>query len=182
MFTLKLSTLSLKYPIILLALSMILATGCSANDKSNIPADFSFIMDARTTDKKMAQNINIRINAKGEAEFEIYDTGGVIRYDPNDIVIYDADQIVETGKFEISDAQLEKLWKTINDNRFFELTEDYRMAIGHSYAFIMIEADGRRHQVDNIGMEVSEIRALVETVNAINPEGISIEYGEGYVP
>jgi hypothetical protein len=161
---------------------MILATGCSTNNKSSIPTDFFFVMDVQSADKDAAQNINIRINAKGEAEFEIYDTGGVIHYDLNDMVIYDADQILETGKFDLDETELEKLWDAINDNKFFELTEDYRMAIGHSYAFIMIEADGLRHQVDNIGMEVPEIRALVEVIDAILPEGINIEYGKGYVP
>ena len=97
-------------------------------------------MDVQSADKETAQNINIRINAKGEAEFAIYDTGGVIHYDPND------------------------------------------MAICHSYAFIMIEANGQRHQIDNIGMEAPEIRALVEVMNTLMPGGINLEYGEGYMP
>jgi hypothetical protein len=181
-FIFKLSAPSLKYPIIMLALSLILATGCSTSDKSNIPADFFFVMDVQSADNEVAQNINIRINGRGEAEFEIYETGGTIRYDQNDMVIYDADRVVGTGKFDLSDAELEKLWNAINDNKFFELTEDYRMAIGHSYAFIMIEANGQRHQIDNIGMEVPEIKALVEVMNTLMPAGVNLEYGEGYVP
>ena len=182
MFFFKLSAPSLKSPIIMLVLSMILTIGCSTSEKSNIPEDFFFVMDVRTADKETSQNINIRINAKHEAKFEIYDTGGVIQYDLNNMVIYDADQIVGTGKFDFSDAELEKLWNAINDNKFFELTEDYRMAIGHCYAFIMIEANGQRHQIDNIGMEVPEIKALVEVMNTLMPEGVNLEYGEGYVP
>jgi len=89
---------------------------------------------------------------------------------------------VETGKFELSDAELEQLWIAIKANKFFELETESQMAIGHSYAFIMVEADGKRHQVDNIGLEMPEMRALVETINAILPEGINLEYGEGYVP
>jgi len=171
-----------KYLVILFTLWALFALGCSADQSTSIPADFFFVMDVQNADKEAAQNINIRINARGEAEFEIYDTGGVIHYDPNDIVIYDAEQVVETGKFELSDAELEQLWNAINANKFFELETESQMAIGHSYAFIMVEADGRRHQVDNIGLEMPEVRALVETIDAIMPEGINLEYGEGYVP
>ena len=172
-----------KYLVILFTLVVaFFAGGCSADQNTSVPAGFFFVMDVQSDNKEAAQNINIRVNAKGEAEFEIYDTGGVIQYDLNDMVTYDAEQIVETGKFDLSDAGLEKLWNAINDNKFFELTEDYRMAIGYSYAFIMIEADGQRHQVDNIGMEIPEIRALVEAIDTIMPEGVNLEYGEGYVP
>ena len=35
---------------------------------------------------------------------------------------------------------------------------------------------------DNIGMEVPEIRAIVEATNAVMPEGVDLDYGEGYLP
>ena len=172
-----------RYLVILFTLvGALFAGGCSANQKTSLPADFLFVMDVQSANKEAAQNVNIRINAKGEAEFEIYDTGGVIQYDLNDRVIYNGEQIVETGKFELSYAELDKLWNAINENRFFKLTEDYRMAIGHSYAFIMIEADGQSHKVNNIGMEIPEIKAIVEATDAIMPEGINLDYGKGYVP
>ena len=139
-------------------------------------------MDVHSADHRTAQNINIRINAKGEAEIDAYETGGVIRYDVNDIVTYEADQVVKSSRFQVSNPELEQLWQRINKNNFFGLTDDYHMAIGHSYAFIMVEANGRKHMVDNIGMEVPEIRSLVEVIDAIMPEGIDLEYGEGYVP
>jgi hypothetical protein len=60
--------------------------------------------------------------------------------------------------------------------------DDYRMAMGLSCAFILIEADGDRHIVDNIGMEVPEVRAIVEATDAIMPEGIELGYGEGFLP
>ena len=75
--------------------------------------------------------------------------------------------------------ELERLWETIDENRFFDLTEDYRMQIGLSYAFIVVQSGGRRHQVFNIGMEVPAIRAIVETVDAMLPEEIGLEYGVG---
>lgn len=172
-----------RYLVILFTLvGALFVGGCSADQTANVPSDFYFVMDARSANKETAQNINIRINAKGETEYEIYNTGGVIQYDLNDMVIYDGEQIVETGKFELSYAELDKLWNSINENRFFKLTEDYRMAIGHSYAFIMIEADGQSHKVDNIGMEIPEIKAIVEAIDAIMPEGINLDYGEAYVP
>lgn len=51
------------------------------------------------------------------------------------------------------------------------------MAMGHAYAFFMVEANGRRHQVFNIGMEVSEIKAFVEATESILPEAVELEYG-----
>ena len=182
MLTLKSSIPSLRYSFTLLVLSMILATGCSTNRTSNVPENFSFMMDVHSADQGTAQNVNIRIDARGEAEFDIYETGGVIQYDTDNIVTYKASQIVKSGKFHMDNSELEQLWEAINQNNFFGLTDDYRMAMGHSYAFVMVEADRRKHMVDNIGMEVPEIRALVEVVGALMPEGINLKYGEGYTP
>jgi hypothetical protein len=67
------------------------------------------------------------------------------------------------------------LWKTINDNHFFELDQNYQMAIGHSYAFIKVDADGQSHQVFNIGMEVPEIRAFVEVIQTLLPAEVNVE-------
>jgi len=171
-----------KYPVILLILVTILITGCSTNQTSSIPPDFEFMMDVGRPETGSATNINIRINAQGEGRFEYYDTGGVIQYDLNDVITYKADQVLDSGKFKLSNAELNELWEAINDYRFFELTDDYRMALGSSYAFILLEADGRRHMVDNIGMEVPEIRELVEATDAIMPEGVDLYYGKGFVP
>jgi hypothetical protein len=40
----------------------------------------------------------------------------------------------------------------------------------------------RKHQVDNIGMEVSEVRAIVEATEKIVPQEINFGYGEGFRP
>lgn len=165
--------------VVLFAVCMMLMGGCS--QASVVPADFDFIMDVRP-EVGSAQNINIRINSLGKGRFEYYQTGGVIKYDTNEIVIYEADQVVKAGEFDLTDDELSRLWEAINENNFFELTEDYQMAIGGSYAFILIKADGRQHKVDNIGMEVPEIRAMVEATDAIMPAGVDLDYGEGYVP
>lgn len=160
----------------------VFVAGCSTNQVNPVPSDFDFMMDIRSAEPGSAQNINIRIDAAGEGHFEIYDTEGVLRYDLNDIVTYEADQVVKGGDFELSESQLIQLWGSIDENKFFELTGDYRMAVGHSYAFILVQADGKRNRVDNIGMEVPEIRTMVEKLQAILPQGLDIEYGEGYVP
>lgn len=177
----NISARHLMYSVIILVLSTTLVTGCSANETGSVPPDFSFVMDVRTSEVGSANLINIKIDAKGRGQFEVYDSGGEIRYDLNDVVIYEADQIVRDEKFKLSKADLEQLWNAINENKFFELAEYYQMAIGHSYAFIMIEADGRKHMVDNIGVEVPEIRALVEATDALMPEGLDLDYGEGYI-
>lgn len=180
---LNISTRLLKYQaVILLFIGMMLVNGCSANETSSVPSDFSFLMDVRSAERGSAQHINIQINAKGKGQYDVYDSGGEIRYDLNDIVTYDADQVVKTGKFDLSNAELGQLWDAINQNRFFELETKYQMAMGHSYAFIMVEADGRKHMVDNIGVEVPEIGALVEATDALMPNRIDLDYGEGYVP
>ena len=146
------------------------------------PSDFEFMMDARTPAPGSTQHINIRINNLGKGHIEYYDTGRVNQYDTNDILIYEADQVVKAGEFDLKNNELSRLWGAINENRFFELTEDYRMAIGDSFAFILIKAEGRQDKVDNIGMEVPEIRALVEATDEIIPAGVDLEYGEGYAP
>jgi hypothetical protein len=148
-------------------------------EKGGIPADFLLILDADSADKPV-HNVNIRINAQGEGRYERYDTGGVIRGDENDMVTYDTEQVVEAGEFSVSEDALRGLWEAIEENRFFELTGDYRMAMGFSYAFIVVEADGRKHQVFNIGMEVPEIRAIVEATDRVLPEGVDLAYREGY--
>jgi len=166
--------------VVLSVFCMMLMGGCS--QAGVVPSDFEFIMDVRSSEVGTAQHINIRINERGEVRFAYYDTGGVIQYDTNDIVIYESDQVVKAGEFDLTEAELSRLWEAINENRFFELTADYRTAIGGSYAFILIKADGKRHKVDNIGMEVPEIRALVEATHAILPDVVDLEYGEGYRP
>ncbi len=156
--------------------------GCSPDGGGgNVPSDFLLVVDAEVEGAPV-QNVNIRIDAKGNGYYERYDTGGVIRGDENDMVTYDAEQVLEAGDFRVSQAALQELWETIEENRFFELTGDYRMAMGFSYAFIVVEADGRRHQVFNIGMEVPEIRAIVEATDRVLPEGVSLEYREGVTP
>ena len=129
-----------------------------------------------------AVHVNIRINADGRGRYETYDSDCAIEYDTNHMVTYTPGQVIEKDEFKLKDAALESLWEAIVDNNFFYLTEDYRMAIGFSYAFVVVEANGKRHMVDNIGMEVPEVKAIVEATNAVMPEGVNLEYGEGFLP
>jgi hypothetical protein len=163
----------------------LVGSACSSQDRANsVPSDFVFVMDVSGVEDDLAGalHLNMRINAKGRGYVEYYDSEGTIRYDLNGMVIYDRDQIVKTEKFRLTDEELGQLWDVLNKNHFFELEEAYQAAIGHSYAFIMVEANGRQHQVDNIGVEVPEIRAIVESTEKIVPEDINFEYGEGFKP
>ncbi len=172
-----------KQIVILVVFCLLVASGCSGKDStSRVPSDFAFMMDVRSTKDDLAGNIhvNIRIDARGKGRFEYYDSGSGISYDLNDIVTYDANQIVKSGKFKLSDKELEQLWDILNGNGFFELDEHYQIALGHSYAFILVEANGQKHIVDNIGMEVPEIKAIVELTGEILPGEIKFEYGEGF--
>jgi hypothetical protein len=36
--------------------------------------------------------------------------------------------------------------------------------------------------VDNIGVEVPEVRAIVDATDSIMPEGVELDYGEGFPP
>ena len=56
------------------------------------------------------------------------------------------------------------------------------MALGHSYAFLLVQADGQKHMVNNIGMEVPEIREIVEAARHLLPAGVKPDYGKGYIP
>jgi hypothetical protein len=171
-----------KYLIALVALGLLAACGWSGDDNRDVPADFVFVLDASIAGIGPSQHVNIRINAAGEGRYERYETGGVIQGGENDMVVYQADQVVEIGKFKLQEDELSRLWGAINENNFFELTGDYRMAIGHAYAFILVEANDRRHQVFNIGMQVDEIKAILEATKSILPEAVEIEYGSGIVP
>jgi len=155
-------------------------SSCRTTSATSSPFDFFFILDAHSGNR--AENIYIQIDGQGSGRFERYDTGGTISYDENHMVVYERNQVVDKGTFQLSAEQVNRLWQAIDKNNFFQLTDDYRMAIGYSYAFISIEANGQKHQVDNIGMEVTEIRTIVETVNSMLPSNAKIVYGEGYVP
>ena len=157
------------------------ASACSIPDETSVPADFLFVLDADSAED-VAQNVNIRINAQGEGRYERYNTEGAIRFDENHRLTYGPDQIVESGEFHIGEDELEKLWDTIDEHGIFNLTGDYRMAIGHSYAVIVVTAQGQRHQIFNIGREVPEVRAVVETTRKTLPEGVDVIYREGFVP
>ena len=101
---------------ILLAVCVILIGSCS--QARVIPADFEFIIDIRA-EVGSAQNINIKINSLGKSRFEYYNTGGAIQYNTNDMVIYEAHQVVKTGEFILTDEELRCLWDAINENNFF---------------------------------------------------------------
>ena len=173
-----------RYLVVFLALSAVIAVGCSTITTRDVPSDFFFIMDVGSAEDTAdcPINIHIRLDANGRGKYTYYDTGCAIEYDTNDMVTYKAAQVLKSGKLKVSGTELDQLWHVINENKFFELNADYRMEIGYSYAFIMVEADSRRHIVDNIGMEVPEVRAIVEATNAVMPEGVTLEYGEGYIP
>jgi hypothetical protein len=170
--------------IILLVSGILLFTGCRADSTNNVPSDFLFIIDVKSAGdfEGSTVHINIKIDANGRGRFELYDTEGAIQFDLNHMVTYQQSQVIEKGQFKFSDDELEGLWNAINENGFFDLTEDYRMAMGFSYAFIVVEADGERHIVDNIGMEVPEVRAIVDATDALMPDRVDLEYGEGYLP
>ena len=98
------------------------------------------------------------------------------------VVVYKRAQVVKAGRFRLQEQELRQLWEVIEAQNFFALTDDYRMQIGSAYAFVMVEAEGRKHQVFNIGMEVPEMRALVEAAERVLPEGVNVEYGAGFKP
>ena len=161
---------------------IVLLSGCTRNPESPIPSDFYFMLDVRSAGPGSTQNIHIQIDASGEGTYQYYDTGGVIQYSPDHVVTFDNNQVVRDGAFRCSQTELARLWQAILDQQFFSLADDYEMALGHSYAFLLVQADGQKHMVNNIGMEVPEIREVVESSQVLLPAGVEIEYGEGYIP
>lgn len=168
--------------ILFLLMGLLLAPACSGRDASPVPSDFAFLLDVDSTDPGSAHNVHIVVDASGNGHYEYYDTGGVLQYDTNGILTYAPSQVVSGGDFELSDPQLLQLWEAIQANKFFELEDDYQMALGSSYAFILVQAEGRKHWVNNIGMEVPEIRTIVEAAQELMPKGVEFEYGDGYEP
>jgi hypothetical protein len=167
----------------LLILGTLLLTGCRDDSTADVPSDFLFIMDVKSAGEfDGCVHVNLRINASGRGRYETYNTDCAIEYDTDHMVTYQQSQVIEKGQFKLSDTELEKLWNAINENGFLSLNEDYRMAIGFSYAFIVVESNGQQHMVDNIGVEVPELRAIVEATDTLMPEGINLDYGEGFLP
>ena len=167
----------------LIILGTALVSGCVTKGTSPVPSDFLFIMDVKSAGEfEGCVNVNIRLDAEGRGRYEVYDTGFAIEYDSNHMVTYRQNQVIKSSKLRLNNATLEQLWDAINNHNFFGLGEDYRMAMGYSYAFIVVEANGQRNLVDNIGMEVPEIRAIVERTDTIMPDGVNLDYGEGYLP
>jgi len=162
-----------------------LLTGCGPSESSaNVPSDFHLIVDAHSVvsdGKAPAQNVNIEIYANGKVVFDRYNTNGVISFDEDHMVTYSANQVIETGKFELNSRQLESLWDAIEAINFFALTDDYRMSIGLAYTFMMVEANGQRHVVDNIGLEMAEMKTIAALLNTFLPEEAMIVYREGFL-
>ena len=114
----------------LLALSMTTTSGCAVLSPRAVPPDFMFILDARGPREQGDQNWLIRINAKGQGHFELYNAGTETDQDQNGMVVYDKDQVVETGDFRLRGEQVRRLWQAIRENNLFQLTDDYCWAMG----------------------------------------------------
>lgn len=159
---------------------LLIVGGCSGSITNNIPADFVLIVDADSAVRDV-ENINIQISAKGKGRYQCYNTRGAIRFDTTNMITYKPDQVTATGEFRVEQKALEKLWKMIEENHFFKLSGDYTRSIGLSYGFIVVRGEGRKHQVFNIGMEVPEIRAIIEATNKVLPKEIGLVYRKGYL-
>lgn len=96
----------LKYLIALVTICLVVTSGNSGDGARGVPADFFFVMDARSTEIGTTQNVNIQINANGEGRYERYDTCGVIREGENNMVVYRADQVVNEGEFKLREDDL----------------------------------------------------------------------------
>ncbi len=156
----------------------LLLAGCDQlASNPGIPSDFHLIVDADSAvsdQEAPAQNVFIQIYADGQVVFDRYNTHGAISFDEDHMVTYSADQVIESGEFALNSRQLESLWNAIEEIDFFALTDDYRMSIGLSYAFMLVEANGQRH--------VAEIKTIVETLNSFLPGDAMIVYREGFLP
>ena len=172
-----------KFLFFLLALSLVLNGACTPREKpAAIPADFVFVLDARARENQPrgSQHFHILIDSHGAGRFDGYNPKGVLHYDMNKMVTYDPSQVVRTGTFELTNKELNRIINLLDENHFFTLKENYQMELGDSYAFLMVQMNGQKHIVDNIGMEVPEIRAIVEGVNILLPDEIDLQYGKGF--
>jgi hypothetical protein len=175
----------IKQNFILIAFVMAFISAYTAENKaSSVPVDFVFTLDSLSGQKNSMRNlhVNIWINAQGAGRFEYYDNGGTTSYTTDDILTYAPDQVVKSGKFYLTTRELQQLWDTLNQNGFFELDEHYEAQLGLSYAFFLVKGNGKSHSVNNIGVEVPEIRAIIERVNEILPEDMNLLYREGFTP
>jgi hypothetical protein len=153
----------------------LIVSACS----SDLPEDFRMVVDARRAnpgEETPAEHVFIEINQSGKGSYVIYDSGGAIVHDEHGMVVFTSDQILEEGTFKLSSADCKQLWQSIQDSAFFELTDDYRMSMGGAYAFVVVDANGKSHSIDNIGMDLPEIEKIIETLNSILLPEIEMEY------
>jgi len=172
-----------KFFLVLSVLFLTLNGACTPKEKpASIPSDFVFVLDARGRQNhpRGSPHFHILIDSQGAGRFEGYDPQGVLHYDMNKMVTYDPSQVVRAGTFELTNKELNRLIALLDDNDFFALKESYQMELGDAYAFIMVRMNGRQHIVDNIGMDVPAIGAIVEGVNALLPDEIDLQYGKGF--
>lgn len=166
-------------PATILFLLILLSVLSCTPQESMVPSDFSLLVNVRSA-HGFTNHYHIQIDANGQGKYTLYDTGGTIEYDTDGMIKVPITRIIETGKFELSQSQLSKLQRALEKNGFFALERDYQMALGYSFAFIHATMDGQEHTVDNIGMEVPELRAIVSAVQDVLPAKIKLDYGEGY--
>ncbi len=165
---------------VLIALSMVATNGCASLSRRDVPRDFMFLLhaDVPSQEGQAAQNVFIRINSRGQGHFERYNTGGIVRYDESGMVAYEREQVVDTGDFKLRGQQVKRLWQAIRDNNFFQLKGDYLREFDTYYAFLVIEANGQTHKVDNVGVEVPEIGVILDRLRSMLPLDVAICYGD----
>jgi hypothetical protein len=169
-----------KILLVIAVLSVIQLIGCTGKE-TGIPDDFSFLINVRST-QGYTNHYHIEIDSLGKGSYILYDTEGSIEYKTDGMIVVPLFKTIERGKFDLTQQQLSSLLRVVEENSFFTLEEAYQMSLGHSFAFIAVTLDGQTHQVDNIGMEVPELRAIVSGVQGLLPARINIDYGEGFVP
>jgi len=170
-----------KERLILSILFLLLIPSCTPPAMPHVPEDFDFVLNVRQKDRP-GYHYHIHINAKGKGTYVLYNSQGTIEYDPDGMIVIPLLRVKKWGSFSLKKIQMTALLQTLDDNTFFDLAEDYQMEIGHSFAFIQATIDGQEHTVDNIGVEVPELRAIIENIDRLLPAKIKVDYGEGYKP
>jgi hypothetical protein len=143
------------------------------------PTDFRVVIDgnrAESVADTTTEHVYLEIGPNGKGNYIIYDTGGTITHDPEGKIVIQPEQILEEGLLRLNRDEMVRIWQGIEDYQLFDLTEDYRMSIGGTYAFLILTANEQTLTVDNIGMEVLEIEAFFNTLNTVLPNELALEY------
>lgn len=163
---------SLLIPILVLIVGVILSAShsvLSAKEKMQIPDDFGIYLHSAGR-IPMSSAATLTIEPNGHCKYYKRSRGP-------------GKKLELKGEFDLSPEALEKIYKVIKEEKFFDLKPKYSdpdIKDG-DFADMQITADGKKHQVQTVNIKVDAFDKIVSFMNSQLPEGMRIKYNALHV-